>query len=65
MLAWRIGHELLPTNMKIATINQGFDHACPRCRNREESIIHALRDCLIARVILMHRGLDDQLLVRD
>lgn len=62
IFGWREGYELLPTNVKIASINQAFDHHCPRCKEADETLIHALKDCKIMRDILMHGGLDNKIL---
>ncbi|MBA0567005.1 hypothetical protein Golob_011772 [Gossypium lobatum] len=45
----RLGHELLPRNVKIASIRNGFDQGCPRCGAVAEALIHALKDCPISR----------------
>lgn len=59
---WRVGHDILPTNAKIATINKNFDRTCFHCGSAEESSIHALRDCPKARNMLMLEGLDARLI---
>ncbi|MBA0600854.1 hypothetical protein Gorai_004048 [Gossypium raimondii] len=61
-LCQRVGHNLLPTNVKMATIFHDFDRTCHRCEIGNETIIHALRDCPKARVVLSFGGLDGRLL---
>lgn len=55
IFAWRVGHNLLPTNSKIATINPAANNLCSRCNVEEETLIHALRDCVKAQNILVQR----------
>ncbi|XP_012435428.1 uncharacterized protein LOC105762054 [Gossypium raimondii] len=59
---WRIGHDILPTYEKISTIRRDFNSDCPRCRRDKETLIHALKDCPRARMVLMHGGLNSNLL---
>ncbi|KAA3463137.1 Cyclopropane-fatty-acyl-phospholipid synthase [Gossypium australe] len=33
VFTWRVGHEILPTNVKLASIRRGFDQGCPKCKN--------------------------------
>lgn len=47
IFAWRLGHDLLLTNTKIASINPSFNCLCPRCNTLEETLVHALRDCAV------------------
>lgn len=65
VFAWRVGHELLPTKNKIATIVQSRGSSCSRCGRDDETLIHALRDCSKARAVLMHGGIDNRLLNMD
>ncbi|KAG8483019.1 hypothetical protein CXB51_021874 [Gossypium anomalum] len=62
---WCVGHELLPMNAKITSIRQYFKNECPRCGVKEETLIHALKDCPTTQAILALKGLDNRLLVRD
>lgn len=57
-----MGHDLLPTNAKIASVNQAFDRSCPRCKTNYETLIQALRDCICSKNVLTHGCLDDRLL---
>ncbi|KAA3470358.1 reverse transcriptase [Gossypium australe] len=59
---WKLGHEILPTYDKITSIRSGFNSLCPRCGIERETLIHALRDCLKARAVLEHGGLNNRLL---
>ncbi|MFQ6640965.1 hypothetical protein Gotur_014543 [Gossypium turneri] len=57
--SWRVGHELLPRNVKIASIRNGFDQGCPRCGVVAEALIHTLKDYPISRELVnMMRSLD-------
>ncbi|MBA0822418.1 hypothetical protein Goarm_019222 [Gossypium armourianum] len=58
-----IGHELLPTNVKISAIKHIVDPICSRCRDGDETVIHALRDCPKARDVLIAGGFDNRLLI--
>lgn len=58
---WRLRHNLLPTNSKIKSINPDFNQSCPRCNAAVEALVHALRDCVKSREVLMHRGFNDHL----
>ncbi|XP_016725984.1 uncharacterized protein [Gossypium hirsutum] len=61
----RLGHEILPTNEKIASIQSDFDSSCPRCGLEKETLIHALKKFPMARAVLMHRGLNNNLFEGD
>lgn len=65
MFAWRLGHDLLPTNVKIATINKNFNSDCPRCNSFNESLVHALRDCSYVRELLELGGVENRVLSLD
>ncbi|KAL1105395.1 hypothetical protein V6Z11_D04G129000 [Gossypium hirsutum] len=56
VFAWRVGHEILPTNSKIASIRQDFDKGCPRCGVETETVLHALKDCPTSRAVLSIGG---------
>lgn len=62
VFTWRIGHDLLPTNAKIALINLAFNKLYPRCNEVEETLVHAIRDCVMARETLINGGIDNRLL---
>ncbi|MBA0556145.1 hypothetical protein Golob_026272, partial [Gossypium lobatum] len=62
---WRVGHELLPTNVKISSICQDFRKECPRYGTSAETLIHGLKDCPTARAILTLGRLDDRHLNKD
>ncbi|KAH1046712.1 hypothetical protein J1N35_037496 [Gossypium stocksii] len=57
-----IGHNILPTFDNIARIRQGINNVCPRCKGTEEMLMHALKECLKAREILVAGGLNNGLL---
>ncbi|KAG8491289.1 hypothetical protein CXB51_014550 [Gossypium anomalum] len=63
--AWRLGHDLLPTNAKISSIRQNFRMDCPRCGASVETLIQALKDYPTAHAILTLGGLDGRLLNKD
>lgn len=58
----RNGHDLLSTNMKIASIIHTFNHSFSRFNGVEETLIHTLRDCSKTRDVLTHGGFNDRLL---
>lgn len=62
IFTWRVGHDLLPINAKIAAINQSFNCSCLRCNGAKETLIHALRDYAKAWDVPMCGGSDDRLL---
>ncbi|MBA0863581.1 hypothetical protein Goshw_023246, partial [Gossypium schwendimanii] len=45
VFALRLGHEIFPTNAKIASIRQNVNKECPRCEVGTETLVHALKDC--------------------
>lgn len=65
IFAWRLGHDLLPTKLKIAAINKDANSACPRCNLTSETTIHAIRDYQKAKDILTCGGIDGRLLDRE
>ncbi|KAK5802755.1 hypothetical protein PVK06_030374 [Gossypium arboreum] len=56
VFTWCVGHEVLPTNGKIASIRPGFNKGCPRCGAETETLLHALRDCPTSREVLSIGG---------
>ncbi|MBA0707313.1 hypothetical protein Golax_019364, partial [Gossypium laxum] len=52
VFTWHVGHEILPTNIKIASVQHGFGQGCPRYRAEYKTVIHALKDCPTCRAIL-------------
>ncbi|KAG8503930.1 hypothetical protein CXB51_002240 [Gossypium anomalum] len=56
VFTWQVGHEILPTNGKIANIRPGFNKGCPRCGAETETLLHALRDCPTSREVLSIGG---------
>ncbi|MBA0700464.1 hypothetical protein Goari_020409, partial [Gossypium aridum] len=58
VFAWRVGHEILPTNVKIASIKNDFNESCPRCGANFETLLHALRHCTKSREVLAMGGWD-------
>ncbi|MFQ6649462.1 hypothetical protein Gotur_022299 [Gossypium turneri] len=65
VFSWRMGYDILPTYGKISSVSQNFKKDYPRCGMKEETFIHALKDCLTAWTILTFCGLDNRLLVGD
>ncbi|MBA0596557.1 hypothetical protein Gorai_013373 [Gossypium raimondii] len=64
VFAWRVGHEISSTNIKIASICHGFQKACPRCGACDETLICAFKDCPNAKSVLTIFALDNRLLVK-
>ncbi|MBA0760169.1 hypothetical protein Gotri_022932, partial [Gossypium trilobum] len=62
---WRVGNEILPTNVKIASVRRGFGQACPRCGTDYETLVHALKDYQISRATLMFGGLDSSIIFKE
>lgn len=62
ILAWQVGNELLPTNLKLVNINLAIDKMCPRCNMSEESVLHEVRDCQKVRNIWKVDSIDGRLL---
>ncbi|XP_016743147.1 uncharacterized protein [Gossypium hirsutum] len=62
---WRLGHYFLPTSDKISSFCNGFDDTCPRCGKDMETLIHAMKDCLLAREVLEHSRLHNKFLVEN
>ncbi|MBA0786095.1 hypothetical protein Gotri_000163 [Gossypium trilobum] len=52
VFTWWVGHEILPTNVEIASIGRGFGQECPRCGAEYETLIHTLKDSPTSRAIL-------------
>ncbi|KAH1091877.1 hypothetical protein J1N35_019134 [Gossypium stocksii] len=48
----RVGHEILPTRVTIASISNRVNQKCPRCDANIKTLLHALRDCTISREVL-------------
>ncbi|MBA0614896.1 hypothetical protein Godav_015127, partial [Gossypium davidsonii] len=65
VVSWRIGYELLPTNVKIASIRNGFNQGCPRCEAIAKTLIHALKDCPISREVHSIGGWDTSTMSRQ
>ncbi|MBA0721936.1 hypothetical protein Golax_009431, partial [Gossypium laxum] len=61
----RVGHEILPTYANISSIHQNFNKVWPWCGEKEETLIHALKDYPKPRAILSVCGLDNRLLEGD
>ncbi|XP_012488118.1 uncharacterized protein LOC105801351 [Gossypium raimondii] len=62
IFCWRLGHDILPTYENISRIRRDLNSMCPRYGIERETLIHALRDCLSARVVLRYGGLNQKLL---
>ncbi|MBA0729840.1 hypothetical protein Golax_022663, partial [Gossypium laxum] len=65
VFAWRIGHKLLPTNVKISSINRNARRNCPRWGACDETVLNTLKDCSKACDVLMVGGFDNWLLVEE
>ncbi|KAH1091388.1 hypothetical protein J1N35_018645 [Gossypium stocksii] len=62
VFSWRISHNILPTYDNTARICHKFSNVCPKCKNREETLIHAMKDYPMTHEILTLRGLNNKLL---
>ncbi|KAG8498965.1 hypothetical protein CXB51_005380 [Gossypium anomalum] len=56
VFTWRVGHEILSINEKIASIRPGFNKGCLRCGAEIETLPHALRDCPTSKAVLSIGG---------
>ncbi|MBA0865124.1 hypothetical protein Goshw_009259, partial [Gossypium schwendimanii] len=65
VFTWHVGNEILPTNVKIASVRRGFDQACPRCGAEFETHLHALKDCSTSRATLMIGSLEGNLISKE
>ncbi|KAH1082473.1 hypothetical protein J1N35_022234 [Gossypium stocksii] len=65
VFTWLVGHEILPTKVKIASIHSGLNQGCPRCGAELETLVHALKDCPISKATLMIGGLDSSILTKE
>ncbi|MBA0581999.1 hypothetical protein Gorai_024153, partial [Gossypium raimondii] len=65
VFTWRVGHEILPTNVEIASIGRGFGQECPRCGAEYETLIHALKDSPTCRAILSTGGLENSTISKE
>ncbi|KAK5811784.1 hypothetical protein PVK06_027156 [Gossypium arboreum] len=59
---WRVGHNILPTYENISSIRREQSSNCPRCGLARENLLHAMRDCPSAKAVLVHGGLNNNLL---
>ncbi|XP_017624865.1 uncharacterized protein LOC108468496 [Gossypium arboreum] len=59
---WRIGLDILPTYVNIGHIRHNFSTTFLRCKNNEESLIHALKKCPKVCETLIIGGLNNRLL---
>ncbi|KAK5813079.1 hypothetical protein PVK06_028525 [Gossypium arboreum] len=60
-----LDHNILPTYERISSIHSGFNSTCLRCGKEKETLIHAMKDCPMARVVLTYGGLSNNFLGRD
>ncbi|KAK5840261.1 hypothetical protein PVK06_009152 [Gossypium arboreum] len=58
VFSWHVGHGLLPMNVKIASIKNGFDQGCPSYEVIAETLIHALKYCPMWCEVLSIGGWD-------
>ncbi|XP_017635679.1 uncharacterized protein LOC108477676 [Gossypium arboreum] len=65
VFAWRVDHELLPMNVKISSIRNGFNQGCPRCGATNETLLHAFRGCPISREVLSIGGWDMSVMMKQ
>ncbi|XVF29969.1 hypothetical protein REPUB_Repub16aG0017000 [Reevesia pubescens] len=48
---WKVQHDILPVLTNLAKKRVPVDVFCPRCKQAEETVAHALRDCLLAQEV--------------
>lgn len=48
---WVLAHEKILTNLERATRRMTSSALCVRCREEEESALHAVRDCKMAKEV--------------
>ncbi|KAA3483583.1 Ribonuclease H-like superfamily protein [Gossypium australe] len=65
VFTWRVGHDILPTNVKIASIQRGFGQGCPRCGAEYEPLVYALKDCPTSRATLSIGGWNETTISKD
>ncbi|KAH1033459.1 hypothetical protein J1N35_045633 [Gossypium stocksii] len=65
VFTWLVGNEILPTNVKIASIHHGFCQTCPRCGAEYETLVHDLKNCPSSKATLMLGGLDSSVLSKE
>ncbi|MBA0552039.1 hypothetical protein Golob_022881 [Gossypium lobatum] len=65
VFTWCFGHSFLPTNTKFLSIKSHVDPVCSRCRNGDETLLHALKYCPKACDVLIADGFDNQLLTNS
>lgn len=62
IFTWRIGHDILPNNVNIGSVIQSHDKRCLRCGDADKTLVHTLKDCPKARMVLSHGGIDDKII---
>ncbi|XP_016672060.1 uncharacterized protein [Gossypium hirsutum] len=65
VFSWRVGHEILPTNVKIASIRNGFAKGCQRCGAEAETLLHARKDCPTSREVLSLAGWSERMVSKN
>ncbi|KAH1083350.1 hypothetical protein J1N35_023111 [Gossypium stocksii] len=65
IFTWRVGNDILPANVKLASIHHGLGYNCPRCGADYETLIHALKDCPSSKATLMLGGLDSRVISKE
>ncbi|MBA0551002.1 hypothetical protein Golob_021906, partial [Gossypium lobatum] len=60
VFTWRMGNEILPTNLKIASVRRGFGQACPRCGTDYETLAKAIweRAIMLSKEFRIHNLLN-------
>ncbi|CAN1743736.1 Putative ribonuclease H protein At1g65750 [Linum perenne] len=61
---WLVAQGKLLTNLERQRRHLTADGSCPRCRNGDESILHVLRDCTVAKQAWDHLGFDETTSIR-
>ncbi|KAL1151424.1 hypothetical protein V6Z11_A09G041000 [Gossypium hirsutum] len=65
VFSWRVEHEILPTNVKIASIRHGFTKGCQRCEAEAGTLLYALRDCPTSRKVLLLGGWSESMFSKN
>ncbi|MBA0729704.1 hypothetical protein Golax_022839 [Gossypium laxum] len=65
VFACRVGHEIMPTNMKVGFNRPNVNPMCQRCGAAKETLIYAIKECPSTRATLTYGWLDDRLISFD
>lgn len=63
VFVWLMTHGKLLTNIERRRRHLGANEGCVRCQGEEETVLHAVRDCVVAKELwrrLLPRGLEQE-----